>query len=293
MEQVLIFHNPGAGDSAHSKEALIDSISKEGYKYKYQSVKDEKWDSFTVNDADLLVVAGGDGTVRKVLQYMDSHKSLLALPVALIPLGTANNVATSLHIRDHGKLPAEWRTAPCIGFDINRIINGNEDIMIESFGAGLFANHMRKMTKNPASDLPADERIINDIRNLLEHAKKEKPQFYSIELDGRDYSDEYIMVEVMNTPMLGPNLTFAPDADPGDGLLDVILITDRDRRYLEAYLSQRITDEHSHFLFTPQRASNITIKSGDSCYHLDDKLTVIDVGGVEISSCKHKIRMLV
>lgn len=293
MKQVLIFHNPGAGDSEHSKESLIDSISREGYEYKYQSVKDEKWGSFTVNDADLLVVAGGDGTVRRVLQYMDDHQSLLALPVALIPLGTANNVATSLNIQNHHTLPAGWRTAPCIGFDINRVINGKEEIMMESFGAGLFANHMRKMTKNPASERLADERIINDIRKLLEHARKEKPRFYSIELDGRDYSGEYIMVEVMNTPMLGPNLQFAPDADPGDGLLDVILITDQDRRYLEAYLSQRMTEDRPHFHFTPQRASHITVQSGEGCYHLDDKLTDINKGGVEISSCKHKIRILV
>lgn len=294
MEQVLIFHNPGAGATDHSKEALIESVCREGYKYKYQSVKDDQWASYTVNDADLLVVAGGDGTVRRVLQYLDGHKSLLALPVALIPLGTANNVATSLNIHDDGNLPSGWDTAPCVGFDINRIITGGEDIMMESFGAGLFANHIRKMTEIPNGEDSTDKRIMEDLRRLLENLKDEKPCYYDVELDGKDHSGEYFMVEVMNTPMLGPNLRLANEADPGDGLLDVVLLSEYDRDFLSAYLSERIEKRQPQFHFDFYRASHILISTEKGVYHLDDRLTDVKKGGrAEIMSCKHKIRVLV
>ena len=45
-----------------------------------------------------------------------------------------------------------------------------------------------------------------------------------ITLDGEDLSGEYILLEVMNIQHIGPSLHLAPDANPGDGLLDVVLV---------------------------------------------------------------------
>ena len=43
-----------------------------------------------------------------------------------------------------------------------------------------------------------------------------------------------------NIPFAGPNVPVAPDADPGDGLLDVVLIGEAQRKALLAYFDARM-----------------------------------------------------
>ncbi|MEO8627522.1 MAG: hypothetical protein ABI612_05390 [Betaproteobacteria bacterium] len=51
-------------------------------------------------------------------------------------------------------------------------------------------------------------------------------------LDGNDISGVYIMFQAMNIQRVGPNLFIAPDADPGDGLFDVVLLAEDERAKL-------------------------------------------------------------
>jgi diacylglycerol kinase family enzyme len=57
-------------------------------------------------------------------------------------------------------------------------------------------------------------------------------------------SEELLGLEAMNVRELGPNLPLAPDADPGDGLLDVVLVRSHDRDALAAYVAARLRGEH-------------------------------------------------
>ena len=41
--------------------------------------------------------------------------------------------------------------------------------------------------------------------------------------DNRDLSGRYILLEAMNIHSVGPNFWLAPPADPGDGLLDLVI----------------------------------------------------------------------
>ncbi len=49
-------------------------------------------------------------------------------------------------------------------------------------------------------------------------------------LDGRDLTGDYVLLEAMNIRSIGPNLRLAPDADPGDGLLDIVLVSDSEEK---------------------------------------------------------------
>ena len=59
-------------------------------------------------------------------------------------------------------------------------------------------------------------------------------------LDGTDLSGEYLLVEAMNIPLVGPNVPLAPGADCSDDLLDLVLVTERERSALQEYLRARL-----------------------------------------------------
>src|SRR5262249_19409572 len=90
--RILLIHNPKAGDRKHSKKQLMASLTRNGHQAFYQSIKDRDWSKPFKEPVDLIVAAGGDGTVHKTAwQIIDSR-----IPLAILPLGTANNLARSL-----------------------------------------------------------------------------------------------------------------------------------------------------------------------------------------------------
>ena len=109
MKKVNLLHNPTAGDNDFSKKELAKLIKKEGFECAYASVKEEGWDNFE-DDTDFLVVAGGDGTVRRVAKALMKRQILdKQFPIALLPHGTANNVATALGIEGEARdIVTKW-----------------------------------------------------------------------------------------------------------------------------------------------------------------------------------------
>jgi hypothetical protein len=66
--------------------------------------------------ADLVAVAGGDGTVASVARRMVGR----GIPVAVLPMGTANNIARSLGLlkKSFEELVEGWRDARRVPLDV-------------------------------------------------------------------------------------------------------------------------------------------------------------------------------
>lgn len=63
---------------------------------------------------------------------------------------------------------------------------------------------------------------------------------WSVAVDGARHDGDYVAVEVMNIRFVGPNLPLAADADPHDGLFDVVLVGADERQALQAYVRDRV-----------------------------------------------------
>ena len=88
---VTLIHNPSSGDKNHSAERIRSRIEDAGHRLTYRSVADQDWDDDLGRQTDLVVVAGGDGTVGEVMKQLAGG----ATPLAILPAGTANNIAAS------------------------------------------------------------------------------------------------------------------------------------------------------------------------------------------------------
>src|SRR5262245_31057092 len=91
--RVTLIHNPGAGDDKQPSKGQLEALIREaGHDVRYQSVREQGWSKVLKKAADLIAVAGGDGTVGKVARRLIGR----GIPIAVLPVGTANNISRTL-----------------------------------------------------------------------------------------------------------------------------------------------------------------------------------------------------
>src|SRR5882762_7775002 len=93
--RITLIHNPGSGNASDADE-LVKFLREHGHEVRYYSSKEDGWKRALKKPADLVVVAGGDGTVGKVARRMVGR----GVPVGVLPSGTANNIARTLGLLD-------------------------------------------------------------------------------------------------------------------------------------------------------------------------------------------------
>jgi diacylglycerol kinase family enzyme len=274
MKRVTLIHNPTAGDEAHSKEKLVADIEAEGYSCRYHSTK-EDWKDFD-DDTDLVVIAGGDGTVRKVVkQVLKKKKDLL---LALLPLGTANNIAKTFDIGgDTNNIIRSWKTLRPTRVDIG-CVEHVEDVnfFLEGLGFGLFPYLMKEMKKREETFDSPEEELKGALKQLHKTLLSYEPRQCHLEIDGTDHSGKFYMVEVMNIRSIGPNVMLAPFAHPGDGEFDVVLVPEAHKEKFSDYLIHKLTDGDDPYQFHTLKGKQIKISWDGTRIHADDEMLKLE-----------------
>jgi diacylglycerol kinase (ATP) len=241
--RVTLIHNPTAGDDDHAAEALRSLVANAGHEVSYTSMKQPGWEAALEDGGDLVVVAGGDGSVGKVFREVATKGT----PVTLLPVGSANNIARSLGIPDVEveRLVRGWADGEHRRFDIGEATAAwGGTLFVESIGGGIFGEVLSRAegVETAGVEVEGDEKIELGVEMLREVIENIPAREWRVEVDRDDLSGELLAVEAMNIGQMGPNLPLALQADPGDGLLDVVLIRDEDRSNLVAYLSARMRE---------------------------------------------------
>jgi diacylglycerol kinase (ATP) len=163
---------------------------------------------------DIVVAVGGDGTVHQVATTLQGSRVVLGI----IPLGTMNNLAYSLHIPTDIAgachiIGMGRRHAIDIGY-----INGHPFIEVASIGAEAtffpVAENMRHRGIKGAIGA-----AVTGLRLLL-HLQMHP---LIIELDGKSKRFHAWQVTICNAPVYGLRFAAAPKARIDDGLLDVVI----------------------------------------------------------------------
>ena len=239
--RLTLLHNPTAGEEDHNREGLEAMLAGAGHDVAYRSLKDDDWSEALDDDVDLIVVAGGDGSVRKLFTALRDSPTL----ALIVPLGSANNIARTLgldfdsamrmliepgqHSRrrfDLWDVTSAWGTSRCV----------------EAVGGGVFSRVLAKAEDAPA-DPTGSDKVDFGLELLAESLAEAPPRRWTLEIDGERIEDELIGVEAMNIREIGANLLFADGSDPSDGLLDVVFVRPDDRAALAAYAGARQNGE--------------------------------------------------
>ena len=275
--RVTLIHNPGAGKQDYDAKALLKLLRRAGHKPRYQSSKEKGWDRVLDKRAGLVVVAGGDGTVAGVARRMVGR----GVPVAVLPAGTANNIARSLGLlkKSYEDLVEGWRDARRVPLDVGIACGPwGERYFIEGVGAGLFAgllvrSEQNKGRKEKENKTKGPARVVDGaLRRLKEAAETAEPVEIGARLDGVDISGSYLLFEAVNLPYIGPNLYIAPENRVGDGQLEVVLVPEAQRSRLVKYLEHWHENRERLSLLPSRRGKHLQIEWTGFALHIDDKL---------------------
>ena len=274
MRVTLIHNSMAGGDEYPSIDEVLALIRAEGHTVVHEPLDGDHWMRALDNPGDLVAVAGGDGTVGAVAGRLIRRH----VPIAVLPMGTANNIAKTLGLSEIPleRLIAAWADARLIGFDAG-VVSGpwGTTHFVEGVGIGLLAHAISQPDFRELFGLarPDDResRIETGLRWLQKRLDDWPVKALTMTLDGKDLSGEYILLEVMNTQHIGPNLQFAPDADPSDGLLDVVLFSADQRKELNNYIANRMQGHHDPLQRTVPKAKHLQLRWDGSDMHFDDK----------------------
>jgi diacylglycerol kinase (ATP) len=189
----------------------------------------------------LVVVVGGDGTVRDVAHLIEGHPAV----VAIVPIGTANLFAAAIGIPRRPERAAHAiETAVPRRVDLGRIrygIAGTAGVVGEGAGARTEAG---PVLFSVGAGLGFDARVMSATRATHKRrigryayflaAVRELPGVRPVSLrvivDGTTLELDAFQVLVANSGELIPGvLRPARRIDPGDGMLDVFIVGGRGR----------------------------------------------------------------
>ncbi len=235
--KIDLVYNPTAGTGTEIAE-ILELLAEAGYKVRHRSSKG-RWRDLLQDSGKLLVAAGGDGTVRKVaLAAAETGR-----PFAILPVGTANNVAKSLEIVGTTREVIEsWSTDDDgVPFDIGEAgAHWGRTRFIESVGGGLFADLLARKDEIGVGHELVGREMDQALHILLEELKSARPARWRIEVDGDDLSGEYLVVEILNIRFAGPNVLLDPNVTPTDGAFDLVTIGETERDDLARNLEDRL-----------------------------------------------------
>ena len=274
--KVALIYNPGAGvNEQPSCEELLDLIRRAGHDASSLSLTQNGWQEALHRPLDVVAVAGGDGTVGQIVKQLER----LRTAIAVIPMGTANNIGKTLALAERplDQWIAEWSSARRLKFDMGAAAGPwGTRYFVEGLGIGVFTGIMSRLGASGNIEIShfddADEKITS-VLEILHHRLQTYPaQKLELTFDGEPVNGEYILLEMMNTPLVGPNLFLAPNADPGDGFLDVVLVTKAERRKFSRYLRDWMEGKMRSPDFPVHRAREIKLEWTGFAVHIDDEV---------------------
>lgn len=262
---VAVLANPTAGRGRHSAllPRLLDGLAAAGRPVRLLEASspaeaEAACRAAVVDGAGALVAIGGDGTVHRALQAVAGTD----VPFGPIPAGTGNDFALDTGFPADPVAAAEviasaLRDGRSQAVDLARMIgaDGTERWYGAVLAAGFdsIVNELANRMRWPRGRRRYDLAILVELFRL-------RPRRYTLRLDGVPHELDAVLVAVGNCPTYGGGMRICPDADPTDGLLDVVVAARVNRRTLIRVKPRIYQGTHvNHPLVSSYRARTVEL----------------------------------
>ncbi|GAA2619785.1 YegS/Rv2252/BmrU family lipid kinase [Dactylosporangium fulvum] len=226
--EIGLIANPAAGKGRHARllPAVEDRLRSEGCAVHLLAAGTRAQVVVQAQEAvasgfSAVVAMGGDGTVHLGLQAVAGT----GVPFGIVPAGTGNDFAARLGLPPD-PLDAARAIAVALRDGTTRAIDlahvAGADGTEAWFGAVLaagfdaFVNERANRMRWPRGPQRYNRAILEELLAL-------RARRYRMVLDGAPSEFDSVLVAVGNTESYGGGFRIVPDADPTDGLLDVVV----------------------------------------------------------------------
>ncbi len=183
-----------------------------------------------------IVVAGGDGTINRVVNIM--MKNNIDIPLGVIPAGTSNDFAR------HIKMPLNF--SECV----DKILEGNiqpvdvglanDKYFINVCSAGLFTNTSQKVDTGLKNAVGKVSYFIAGFNEMFRF----KPFQVKIETEKEIFIEKINLFLIFNGSSVGGMNKFTDGSNIQDGLLDVVIIKECKIPEASILLGKVLTGNH-------------------------------------------------
>jgi diacylglycerol kinase family enzyme len=167
-----------------------------------------------------LVVAGGDGSLHLAVSRLRARGELRERPIALVPLGTGNDLARALDLPldpvAAARLVVTGRPRP-----LDLLVDDAGGVVVNAVHVGVGAE-----AAEAAGRLKPRLGVLAYPLGAAAAGLRSTGWRLRVEVDGRVLADNHrgtLMVGIGNGRGIGGGTTLLPDAVPDDGLLDVMV----------------------------------------------------------------------
>ncbi|QHZ48362.1 diacylglycerol kinase [Bacillus sp. NSP9.1] len=264
MKRARIIYNPTSGRELFKRNLpqVLQKFEQAGYETSCHATTGEGDAVQAAKIAaerqfDLIVAAGGDGTLNEVINGLAplEHRPMLGV----IPVGTTNDFARALGIPREDILKAvdtilEGEARP---IDIGRV---NGQYFINIAGGGRLTeltydvpSKLKTMLGNLAYYLKGMEMLLPSLR----------PTEVEIEYDGKLFQGEVMLFLVMLTNSVGGFEKLAPDSSLNDGMFDLIILKRTNLAEFIRLVTLALRGEHirdEHIIYTKANRVKVTLK---------------------------------
>jgi diacylglycerol kinase (ATP) len=237
----------------------------------------------------IVAAAGGDGTIHEVINgFMLAAEKDLAATFAIIPLGTANDLADGL------QLPQD-AAAAC-----QRIAAGNTRLIDIGLVNGRYFANNSAVGLEPVVTINHEQmrRVKGNLRYLLAAFKsivQARPWQMRMIWDEGSYEGPVTLVSVGNGRRSGGLFYMTPQAEMDDGLLDFVFAGGLTRWQILTFLPKTLKGTHINDpLVTYLKTRSLTITSSPSTpIHADGEVIEREALEINYSILANKLRIIV
>ncbi|UFT99933.1 diacylglycerol kinase [Radiobacillus kanasensis] len=223
MKRARIIYNPTSGREAFKKELadVLQRLEQVGYEASAHATTGagdatEAAKVAVERKYDIVIAAGGDGTINEVINGLAEQDYRPKLGV--IPVGTTNDFARALSIpRNIQKAVDVIVDGYSTPLDIGKV---NDEYFMNIAGGG-------KLTELTYEVPSKQKTVLGQLAYYLkgiEMLPSLRPIHVKIEYDGEVFEDEIMLFLVSNTNSVGGFEKLAPDAKMDDGVFDLLIL---------------------------------------------------------------------
>lgn len=223
MKRARIIYNPTAGREVFKRDlaTVLERFEVAGYETSAHATTGEGDAAQAAKYAarhefDIIVVAGGDGTINEVVNGIAGLEKRPKL--GIIPTGTTNDFARALNIpRQTMKAVDIILNDQSMLLDIGKV---NEHYFMNIAGGG----ELTELTYDVPIKLKAVLGQLAYYMKGIEMLPSIKPTRTKIEYDGHVIDEDIMLFLVANTNSVGGFEKLAPDAKINDGYFDLLIL---------------------------------------------------------------------